>query len=93
MGEHTLDLVQEFGVGVRTCWATPGEGAARCQLGLSIFRKSQNFTMPSPAPAHDHRQSCVQSQDFSIPSPKLIKGHGQLLSPHSLSMTASALES
>ena len=47
----TLDLI--LGVGVRTGWTAPGEGALSCQLGLSVFLMSQNFTMPSPAPGKD----------------------------------------
>ena len=47
----TLDLI--LGVGVRTGWTAPGEGALSCQLGLSVFLMSQNFTMPSPAPVKE----------------------------------------
>ena len=51
-----LTFVLVRGVGVMTWGVAPGEGAASCQLGLSVFLKSQNFTLPSPAPAFNTQQ-------------------------------------
>jgi hypothetical protein len=63
-----LDLI--LGVGVRTGWAAPGGGALSCQLGLSVFLISQNFTMPSPAP---------EKETYNIEKHQKIVKHAELL--------------